>query len=323
MPGKRPPLLPSSTGVPPPASRRTLEKAEVVLEGGQSVQRYLRALPTQPVCLECHGEAIGAVAGGERQAVGAPSAGTRPPATASPDPRGHHHPPQRAAVASRLAAPRPADAAPGVDQALAYLGHRAGPGSGDAPAAARSRDQAQPIEVGHHHRARCGLGPPGCPTATTVKLRSPVRTSQKLRAPGIERTSSSPDAVGTNSSLLARLHACADIHRGRGRSLRLEVRRLARAVDPLGEVARQNRRVGLTRRGRRPGRHADWRPAMRSRHRGAHHHLCQPPGDLREGGLATGLVGGHQALGQRHRPAASRAQCWLRAAPPSPAHQAS
>lgn len=37
----------------PPA---TLEKAELVQEGGQSVQRYMRALPTQPVCLECHGE---------------------------------------------------------------------------------------------------------------------------------------------------------------------------------------------------------------------------------------------------------------------------
>jgi len=32
-----------------------LEKAEVVSEGGQTVQRYMRALPTQPLCLNCHG----------------------------------------------------------------------------------------------------------------------------------------------------------------------------------------------------------------------------------------------------------------------------
>lgn len=36
-------------------SPATLEKAEVVLEGGQKVQRYLRALPTQQLCLACHG----------------------------------------------------------------------------------------------------------------------------------------------------------------------------------------------------------------------------------------------------------------------------
>ncbi len=34
-----------------------LEKAEVVTEGGQKLQRYLRALPTQPLCLACHGAA--------------------------------------------------------------------------------------------------------------------------------------------------------------------------------------------------------------------------------------------------------------------------
>jgi len=34
-----------------------LEKAEVVTEGGRSMQRYLRALPTQPLCLACHGAA--------------------------------------------------------------------------------------------------------------------------------------------------------------------------------------------------------------------------------------------------------------------------
>jgi hypothetical protein len=32
-----------------------LEKAEVVVEGGQKVQRYMRALPTQALCLTCHG----------------------------------------------------------------------------------------------------------------------------------------------------------------------------------------------------------------------------------------------------------------------------
>lgn len=37
-------------------SLATLEKAEVVVEGGQSVQRYMRALPTQSLCLACHGE---------------------------------------------------------------------------------------------------------------------------------------------------------------------------------------------------------------------------------------------------------------------------
>jgi Protein of unknown function (DUF3365) len=36
-------------------SPATLEKAELVTEGGQKVQRYLRALPTQPLCLACHG----------------------------------------------------------------------------------------------------------------------------------------------------------------------------------------------------------------------------------------------------------------------------
>jgi hypothetical protein len=36
-------------------SPATLEKAEVVSEGGRKVQRYLRALPTQQLCLNCHG----------------------------------------------------------------------------------------------------------------------------------------------------------------------------------------------------------------------------------------------------------------------------
>ncbi|HRD96387.1 MAG TPA: DUF3365 domain-containing protein [Rubrivivax sp.] len=38
-----------------PASR--LEKSEVTQEGGQKVQRYIRALPTAKLCLECHGSA--------------------------------------------------------------------------------------------------------------------------------------------------------------------------------------------------------------------------------------------------------------------------
>jgi Protein of unknown function (DUF3365) len=39
-------------------SPATLEKAEVVVvEGGKKMQRYMRALPTQPLCLQCHGPA--------------------------------------------------------------------------------------------------------------------------------------------------------------------------------------------------------------------------------------------------------------------------
>jgi anthranilate phosphoribosyltransferase len=38
-------------------SPATLEKAEVVVEGGQKMQRYMRALPTQALCLSCHGAA--------------------------------------------------------------------------------------------------------------------------------------------------------------------------------------------------------------------------------------------------------------------------
>lgn len=38
-------------------SPATLEKAELVDEGGHKVQRYMRALPTQPLCLACHGDA--------------------------------------------------------------------------------------------------------------------------------------------------------------------------------------------------------------------------------------------------------------------------
>lgn len=34
-----------------------LERWEVVTENGQSVRRYMRALPTQPLCLQCHGSA--------------------------------------------------------------------------------------------------------------------------------------------------------------------------------------------------------------------------------------------------------------------------
>lgn len=33
----------------------TLEKAEVVTEGGKQFYRYMRALPTQELCLNCHG----------------------------------------------------------------------------------------------------------------------------------------------------------------------------------------------------------------------------------------------------------------------------
>jgi Protein of unknown function (DUF3365) len=39
-------------------SPATLEKAELVNEGGQQVQRYMRALPTQQLCLACHGNAV-------------------------------------------------------------------------------------------------------------------------------------------------------------------------------------------------------------------------------------------------------------------------
>jgi hypothetical protein len=34
-----------------------LEKAEVIVEDGKPVQRYMRALPTQQLCLSCHGAA--------------------------------------------------------------------------------------------------------------------------------------------------------------------------------------------------------------------------------------------------------------------------
>lgn len=33
-----------------------LERAEVVVENGQPVRRYMRALPTLPLCLQCHGQ---------------------------------------------------------------------------------------------------------------------------------------------------------------------------------------------------------------------------------------------------------------------------
>lgn len=33
----------------------TLERAEIVTDNGQASYRYLRALPTQPLCLGCHG----------------------------------------------------------------------------------------------------------------------------------------------------------------------------------------------------------------------------------------------------------------------------
>ena len=34
-----------------------LERAEVVTENGQQVRRYMRALPVQAICLQCHGQA--------------------------------------------------------------------------------------------------------------------------------------------------------------------------------------------------------------------------------------------------------------------------
>ncbi|MDE2614002.1 MAG: DUF3365 domain-containing protein [Burkholderiales bacterium] len=36
-------------------SAATLERAEVVMEGGQVVRRYIRALPTMELCVNCHG----------------------------------------------------------------------------------------------------------------------------------------------------------------------------------------------------------------------------------------------------------------------------
>lgn len=38
-------------------SPATLERAEVTIENGQAVQRYMRALPTMPLCTQCHGPA--------------------------------------------------------------------------------------------------------------------------------------------------------------------------------------------------------------------------------------------------------------------------
>jgi hypothetical protein len=36
-------------------SPASLEKAEIVVEDGKQSYRYMRALPTQPLCLSCHG----------------------------------------------------------------------------------------------------------------------------------------------------------------------------------------------------------------------------------------------------------------------------
>lgn len=36
-------------------SGATMEKSAVVVEGGKSVQRYMKALPTQALCMTCHG----------------------------------------------------------------------------------------------------------------------------------------------------------------------------------------------------------------------------------------------------------------------------
>lgn len=43
----------AAAGTPP----AQLERAEVVTEGGQRVQRYMRALPTLDLCTQCHGPA--------------------------------------------------------------------------------------------------------------------------------------------------------------------------------------------------------------------------------------------------------------------------
>ncbi len=42
-----------------------LERWQVVTENGQAVRRYMRALPTQPLCIQCHGtpEQLGAGVG--------------------------------------------------------------------------------------------------------------------------------------------------------------------------------------------------------------------------------------------------------------------
>ena len=39
------------------ADASKLERAEVVTENGQQVKRYMRALPVQEACLQCHGTA--------------------------------------------------------------------------------------------------------------------------------------------------------------------------------------------------------------------------------------------------------------------------
>lgn len=36
-------------------SGATMEKSELVVEGGKTVQRYMKALPTQALCMTCHG----------------------------------------------------------------------------------------------------------------------------------------------------------------------------------------------------------------------------------------------------------------------------
>ncbi len=46
-------LAAAAAGGPPPV----LERAEQVIDNGQPVRRYMRALPTQALCLQCHGPA--------------------------------------------------------------------------------------------------------------------------------------------------------------------------------------------------------------------------------------------------------------------------
>lgn len=43
----------AAAGVPP----AQLERAEIVSDGGRRLQRYMRALPTQDLCTQCHGTA--------------------------------------------------------------------------------------------------------------------------------------------------------------------------------------------------------------------------------------------------------------------------
>ena len=57
MPGSAPRWR-TSTAAPRPRSHRPhSNSAEVTTDDGQAVQRYMRALPTLPLCTHCHGTA--------------------------------------------------------------------------------------------------------------------------------------------------------------------------------------------------------------------------------------------------------------------------